>query len=137
MTTNMFLEVASVVCYGVHLAVTSFSSSLACKVASRVNFVAILFEILRCSCLLGRSGQLSFGIATLRICITGSTVPVLTWMKSARPHPVVLVLACSLPEAFQCCREMSPLRVLVRRSPSLLVANASVDGSDASRIGTP
>ena len=45
---------------------------------------------------------------------TGSTVPVLTWMKSARPHNVVLVLVCSLPETFQRCREMSPLRVLVR-----------------------
>ena len=62
MTTNMFLEVASVVCYGVHVAVTSFSSSLAGKVASRVNFVALLFEILRCSCLLRRSVQLSFGM---------------------------------------------------------------------------
>ena len=41
MMTNMFLEVASVVCYGVHVAVTSFSSSLAGKVA-----VAILFDIL-------------------------------------------------------------------------------------------
>ena len=50
MTTNMFLEVASVVCYGVQVAVTSFSSSLSGKVA-----VAILFEILRCSCLLGFS----------------------------------------------------------------------------------
>ena len=38
MMTNMFLEVASVVCYGVHVAVTSFSSSLAGKVV-----VAILF----------------------------------------------------------------------------------------------
>ena len=64
MTTNMFLEVASVVCHGVQVAVTSFSSSLAGKVA-----VAILFEILRCSCLLGFSVQLSFGVATLRICI--------------------------------------------------------------------
>ena len=62
MMTNMFLEVASVVCYGVHVAVTSFSSSLAGKVA-----VAILFEILRCSCLLGFSVQLSFGVATLRV----------------------------------------------------------------------
>ena len=43
---------------------TSFPSSLAGKVA-----VAILFEILRCSCLLGCSFQLSFGVATLRVCI--------------------------------------------------------------------
>ena len=64
MTTNMFLEIASVVCYGVQVAVTSFSSSLAGKVA-----VAILFEILRCSCLLRFSVQLFFGVATLRICI--------------------------------------------------------------------
>ena len=48
------------VCYGVHV----FPSSLSGKVA-----VAILFEILRCSCLLGFSVQLSFGVATLRICI--------------------------------------------------------------------
>ena len=41
-----------------------FPSSLAGKVA-----VAILWEILRCSCLLGCSVQLSFGVATLRICI--------------------------------------------------------------------
>ena len=60
----MFLEVASVVCYGVQVAVTLFSSSLSGKVA-----VAILFEILRCSCLLGFSIQLSFGVATSRICI--------------------------------------------------------------------
>ena len=64
MLTNMFLEVASVVCYGVQVAVTSFSSSLAGQVT-----VAILFEILRCSCLLGFSVQLSFGVATSRICI--------------------------------------------------------------------
>ena len=41
-----------------------FPSSLAGKVA-----VAILFEILGSSCLLGCSVQLSFGVATLRICI--------------------------------------------------------------------
>ena len=52
------------VCYGVQVAVTSFSSLLADKVA-----VAILCEFLGCSCLLGFRFQLSFGVATLRICI--------------------------------------------------------------------
>ena len=41
--------------------------------------------------------------------VAGSGVPLLMWVKSARPHPVVLVLVCSLPETFQCCHEMSPL----------------------------
>ena len=51
------------VCYGVHVAVASVSSSLPGKVA-----VAILVEILRCSCLFGFGVQLSFGVETLRVC---------------------------------------------------------------------
>ena len=50
-------------------------------------------------------------ISSLKVAIAtvaGSVVPILMWMKSARPHSVVLVLVCSLPETFQCCHEMFP-----------------------------
>ena len=42
MMTNTFLEVASVVCKRVHVAVTSLSSSLAGKVAVAVLFAGVV-----------------------------------------------------------------------------------------------
>ena len=95
------------VCCGVHVAVTSFPSLLAGKVA-----VAILFEILRCSCLLGCSVQLSFCVATLRILHLGKYCSCLNVDEECASAP-----------------RGSGARLFAARNRSVLPRNVSVAGS--------
>ena len=134
MTTNMCLEVA-----GVHVAVTSFSSSLAGKVASRVNFVAMLFEILRCSCLLGHSVHST----VLRYCNVEdlhhgkycSCLNVDEECASAQRGCGARLFVARNISALP--RNVSVAGSGEEKPISLLAANASVGGCDAPGIGTP